>query len=301
MNNNTNIGLIVILVVLAIIVLVFIRRHFKQLIVPNVFLVTGAVKSGKTFLSLHEAIKIYKRNLRHYYIQKALYTLIGLGFKYENPPMFYSNVPVAMVKFNPLTEDIIYRRVRIPDKSVVFIDEVSLLADSMMYNDENKNNALILFYKLFAHYTHGGTCVLNTQSLADNHFSAKRCIGSYIYIYKRTKLPFFTILKVREMISMDGESTMNVIDEDLELSTRTIVVLNSTYKKYDCYAFSSFTDYLPMLVDYDAEKLSKNADLKVYYFVTLQKFGLKMNKEMQKHLTELEQEQVKEVAENGKD
>lgn len=299
--NNNQIGLIILIIIAGLIVLVFIRRHFKSLVVPNVFLVTGAVKSGKTFLSLHQAIKIYKKNLRHFYIMKVIYTLIGMGFKYEYAPMFYSNVPIATIKFNPLTEDIIYRRVRIPDKSVVFIDETSLLADSMMYVDEEKNNALTLFYKLFAHYTHGGTCVLNTQSIKDNHYSAKRCVGSYIYIYKRTKFPIFTLLKVREMISMDDDTSINVVDNDLELSTRTILVLNSTYKKYDCYAFSSFTDYLPYLVDYDAEKLTKNDDLKVYYFVTLQKFGKKMNKEMKKHLDEEQIKIIEEEVNNGEE
>ena len=40
-------------------------------------------------------------------------------------------MPLNKVKYNDLTLDIILREVRIPYKSVVLIDEASLLADSM--------------------------------------------------------------------------------------------------------------------------------------------------------------------------
>ena len=45
--------------------------------------------------------------------------------------MLYSNMPLNHVKYNDLTIDIIMRKVRIPYKSVVLIDEASLLADSL--------------------------------------------------------------------------------------------------------------------------------------------------------------------------
>ena len=63
-NSNSGIALIIIIVVLGLLLLVYLKRHFKKIIIPNVFLVTGAVKSGKTLLSVHYAIKIYKRNVR---------------------------------------------------------------------------------------------------------------------------------------------------------------------------------------------------------------------------------------------
>lgn len=287
--NNRATGLIIIIAILVIVLLVYFRRKFKRIILPNVFLVTGPVKSGKTFLSLHLAIKQYKKNVRAYHIVHFFKKIVGLADDDDLPPMLYSNIPLAKVKYNPLTLDIIYRRVRIPNKSVVLIDESSLMADSMLYNDEDINNALTIFYKLFAHYSHGGYCILDTQSLKDNHFSAKRCLGSYLYIFSRIKLPFISILKVREFVSMGGdESVINNVDADVELTTRNVIIFNNTYKKYDCYAYSSFTDYLPYQCDCDVLPLRYDDDLKIYRIVTLQSFGAKMNADMNKHLKELE-------------
>lgn len=295
---NNGIGFIILLAVALIILLIFIKRRFKRLIVPNVVLVTGAVKSGKTLLSVHLAIKYYRKNLRQFYFLKFFATLIGKGKDFTYPPMLYSNMPLAKVKYNALSRDIIERKVRIPNKSIVLIDEASLLADSMLYNDVFINDTLTSFYKLFAHYTHGGMCILDTQSMKDNHYSAKRCIGNYFYIHSRVKLPFISILRVREMISIDDDNTMNVVDKDLELTLRKVFIWNRVYKMYDCFAFSSFTDYKDYDVDYDVDILGYKDDLKIYNFVTYQHFGLKMNQEMSKHLEELQLYEGSLVLEN---
>lgn len=283
-NQNTSVGLIIIIAIVAIVLLIYLRRKFKRLVLPNVFLITGAVKSGKTLLSVHLAIKTYKRNLRHY----KMFGVIANAIKYvtrgkffahyvDEEPMLYSNIHLANVKYNILTLDVIRCKVRIPRKSVVLIDEYSLLADSMLYNDQKINNDLMVFTKLFAHITHGGTCIFDTQSPSDLHFTAKRCISSYLYIYERKKYPFISILKVREMMYDDSKSTINVIDEDLELNMRKIIILNSTYKKYDCYCYSTITDKKVCYVDYDVFIKDKNDDLKNYEIVTLQPFGREIN------------------------
>lgn len=284
-------GLIIVIVIVAIIVLVYIRRHFKAIVLPNVFLVTGAVKSGKTLLSVHLAIKQYKKNLRSYYLKKIFLSPIGLFDADKLPPVLYSNIPLAKTKYNPLTMEIVRREVRIPDKSVVLIDESSLFADSMLFNDINVNNQLQLFTKLFAHYSHGGTLIFDTQSIKDNHFSIKRCLGSYLYIYQRIKLPFISILKVREMISIDDDAVQNNISEDLELTLRKVIIFNSTYRKYDCYALSSFTDFLPFECDYDTPLLRYDDDLKVYRIVSFQTYGKVLNDIMEKHEKEVEEEE----------
>ena len=147
--------LFVLILIGVLFLLVYIRKKFKLLNLPCVFFVSGAVKSGKTLLSVHLAIKEYKKALRNWHIKRWL-VRIFLPFKYqykygawldwknsdyqempkydfevaEFPPMLYSNIPLAMVKYNRLTIEIIENSVRIPDKSVVLIDEVSLFADN---------------------------------------------------------------------------------------------------------------------------------------------------------------------------
>ena len=123
--------LIVILILIGVIVLLWwIARKFKLLNLPCVYFVSGAVKSGKSLLAVHMAIKEYKKNLRNYYIKKWFvkiflpfrykttyglfdrykannYQIEGLedmeGYKEYCPPMLYSNIPLACIRFNKLS------------------------------------------------------------------------------------------------------------------------------------------------------------------------------------------------------
>lgn len=280
--NSKVLGLLLILC-LVLFVLWWIRRKFKTLTLPCVFFVSGAIKSGKTLLSVHLAIKEYKKAVRHWKIRQFL--LLFFRFKKTDDdnyaPMLYSNIPLADVKYNPLTMDIILRQVRIPNKSVVLIDEVSLFADSMLFKDKELNNKLMAFYKLYGHYSHGGKMIIDSQSIADNHFSFKRCMGSYIYIYERRKYPFFSVLKVRELMYSEDNSIQNNFIEDAELSFRKILITNRTYNKYDCYCYSCFTDKLVYKVDYNAQKKSIKDNLKCYSILSLNDFVIEMNKKME--------------------
>ena len=274
-----NSGLLILLLIVVVLVLIFVRRHYKKLVLPNVFLVTGAVKSGKSFLSVSLAISTYKKNVRNYKIKKFVLHIFNKEIT-DLEPMLYSNIPLARTKYNPLTKDIVLQKVRIPSKSVVLIDEASLLADSMLFNDANINNALLRFVKLFAHYGHGSTLIVDTQSVSDLHFAFKRCISSYLYIYSRKKLPFITIMSVREMMYSEDNSLISVTTGDIELTMRRIVVFNSCYKKYDCYCYSIFTDDLQYQVDYEHKLRAYSGDLKAYTLVSFQKFTNEVNARM---------------------
>ena len=267
---------IIIILILGLFILRLVTRHFKRISLPCVILVSGAVKSGKSLLSVHLAIKEYKRALRSYKIKIYLKKFFHIPLKDDDyyEPMLYSNIPLADIKFNMLTIDIVLRKVRIPNKSVVLIDEASLLADSMLYQDKQINNNLMAFIKLYGHYTHGGKLIIDTQSICDLHFSFKRCLSQYLYIYERKKYPFISVLRVRELAySADDTTMVNSFNEDIELSLRSILIFNRTYDKYDCYCYSVFTDYLPYQVVYDVKKKSFKDDLKCRNIVTFQEFA----------------------------
>lgn len=294
---NSLIPIIVILVIIAVITYFYLKKC-KHLKLPNVYLITGAVKSGKSCFSVAMAVKQYKKNLFGWYLAYPIRLLIdwirslktkrtGEVFDTCIPlkPMLYSNIPLARVKCNLFTKDILLRKVRIPNKSVVLLDEVSLVADSMLFNDKQVNESLQLFVKLFGHYSHGGTLIVNTQSLKDCHFSFKRCVAQYLYIYHMTKGLFFNHFEVREMLyQSDDESSTNVtnnVNEDIETSTLKIWHLKKYMKMYDCYCYSCFTDNLKYQVDYDRPIKSKKDDLKAYVLVSLQDF--KTLKEVKKN------------------
>lgn len=270
--------LIILIGVVVLFLLHWINKHFKRINMPNVFLITGAVKTGKTLLSVHLARKEFRKARFQWYIKS--FFLRCLGREIPNKPMLYTNIPLARTEYNIVTFDILTCKVRIPDKSIVLLDEASLIADSMMFKDKKINNALMRFVKLFAHYTHGGKLIIDTQSISDLHFAFKRCLNQYIYIYSRVKFPFVTTMKVREMMYSDDGSMVNNSSEDIELSMRTIFMFNSTYSLYDCYCYSIFTDHLPYQVKYDTKKLTKDDDMKAYQLVSFQDFGKEINKLM---------------------
>lgn len=267
--------LFLLILVAVVIVLHWINKHFKRINMPNVFLITGAVKTGKTLLAVHLA----RKELRNARIKCAIknFFLRCLGRELEEKPMLYSNIPLAKTHYNLVTMDILLCKVRIPNKSIVLLDEASLIADSMMFKDKNINSRLMRFVKLFAHYTHGGKLIIDTQSLSDLHFAFKRCLNNYLYIYSRNKFPLITTMQVREMLYSDDGSMVNNSNEDIELSMRRIIILNYTYSLYDCYCYSVFTDHLPYQVKYDTKMLSKEDDMKAYQLVTFQDFGKEIN------------------------
>lgn len=248
---NNGIFLFIVIVIGIIILLFFLRRKLKILKLPNVFLITGAVKTGKSALSVHLGIKEYRKNVFKWFIGKGFYWLRYHSLSdYPEKPMLYSNIPLATMH-NRLTKEIIYREVRIPRKSVVIVDEASLFADSQLIKNKDINNALTLFSKLFGHATFGGMLIYNSQCISDLHYAIKRACGRYLYIYESTKYPFITIAKVREMVYSDDTSVVNDVSQDLEMSMRTMVYFNRVYKKYDAYCYSIFTDDKLIQVDYN--------------------------------------------------
>lgn len=280
---NNGAFLILAIIVGAIILLFFIRKKLKILKLPNVFLITGAVKTGKSALSVHLGIKQYRKNVFAWWFGKGIYWLRYHTLSdYPEKPMLYSNIPLA-TQHNRLTKEIIFRQVRIPKKSVVIIDEASLFADSQLIKNKDINNALTLFSKLFGHSTYGGTLIYNSQCISDLHYAIKRACGRYLYIYQSNKYPFITIAKVREMVYSDDTSVVNDVSQDLEMSMRTIIYFNMVYKKYDAYCYSVFTDDKMIQVDYNYKFDKKN--LKATEIVSFNQDFMMLGKKEIKHET----------------
>lgn len=233
----------------------YIHKNFKIPKIGSMVVVTGGVKSGKSTFSFHVAHTTYKRNLRNVKIRNFFSKI----FKKPQAelPLFYTTIPVE-TEHVLLTEDLLLRNTRFAYKSVIWVDEASLLADSQSYKDLDVNDRLMLFNKLIAHETRGGTIVYNSQSLADLHYSIKRCISETFYVHETFKwLPFFLVCTVREeRYSEDGQS-VNVYNSDVEESLKKVLVPKSVWKKFDCYCYSVMTDGKPI-----EKNINYNYDLK---------------------------------------
>lgn len=236
-------------------------------------MVTGGVKCGKSMLSVWLAKRKYKSQLRKWKIRKFFCKV----FRKPAPekPLLYSNVKLAGVSYSLLTTDMILRKVRPAFGSVVYIQEVSLLADSMYFKDMEVNERLLLFNKLFGHESHGGYLIYDTQSIQDNHYAVKRCLNSFFWVHHNVKIPFFVLLYVREFFYSEDKSTVNTVESDVEDNLKLILIPKKVWKMYDAYCYSAFTDGLPVQSGetFTPIRPFKKADLKTRRLVSLKRFA----------------------------
>lgn len=235
-------------VILICVVLFFIRKFLARFKFPKVSALavfTGAVKVGKSGVSLACAMSKYRAVHRRWRIRSFFRKMFRKSPIEE--PLFYSNIPLAGVKYHDLTTEHILRKVRFNFGSVVYVDEASLVADCYL----SKTNAdlsidLLKFFKLFGHETHNGYCIFNSQALSDLHIALRKCSSQYFYIHNTTSLPLLPIsfCKLREERYSEDGTTMNVYDNDVEESLKTVLFRKKTFKMYDPYAYSVLTDYL---------------------------------------------------------
>ena len=238
-----------IVIVLAVLILALIiywrvRRNFKFLKVPSVCLVTGGVKTGKSLLCVMLSTKDFIKRHRVWWFKKTFF------HKREEEPLFYTNVWINFGKIHHkldkciryISLDHLKREVRFNYKSVIYIQESSLMSDNMDFNDKERNCELSLFNKLIAHETKGGAVYYDTQSPLDNHYSVKRVSSTYFFIQKQLNLLLFHVLYVREMINT--ENGVNNFTDDVDLTTRKVLIPFWYHHRYDRYYFSFLTDNL---------------------------------------------------------
>ena len=132
-------------------------KHFKRIRCGAFVAFTGGVKCGKSSVSFNVALREFRARKRVYLVRK----FFG---KKEEEPLLYSNIPLA-VPYVPLTQELLLRKERFNYKSVIFIDEASLVADSMSFKDDSINDSLRDLTKLIGHETHGGVLILTGHSL----------------------------------------------------------------------------------------------------------------------------------------
>ena len=237
--------LLIIICAVALVLFFIIRKKVKYPKVGAFAMVTGAVKSGKSTFSVGLAIREHKRVLRKVKFVNFFRRLFGKSL--EEIPLLYSNIPLAYKYYSPVTTQHLRREARFNYRSICYLCEASLIADSMTFNDKLLNEQINLFCKLFGHATKGGKCIVDTQAICDLHFGFKRNTTTDFFIHHTLNIPLFPwlILKVQEeRYSEDGQVLAN---EDIEDRLSIVFVSKSTWKKFDCYCYSTFTDDKPTI------------------------------------------------------
>lgn len=318
--DDLNLGaifLFILILVTCIFLLYFFIFKVKHLKTPEVYMVDGGVKTGKSLVTVMLAVKQYRKNVRKYYIANFFIKIFNKLFWKNNPrklqerPMLYSNMPLYKVKYNQLTLDIMLWKVRIPHKSVVIIDEATLLADSMSgmvikgkkLNEEQQrkfddiNETLTLFLKTYGHQTHGGSCFYNSQQVIDLHFAFKRCTSTYLFLSKNRKYPFFCLLDVRELIHDESGDVTNVNRSDIDDDNKPLFVSKRWYKYYDRFYLDVLTKHLKLMVDYDVKIVQPRDKKELKEIITLGTYKrIKEYNESQQKPKEVKQDEKKQCA-----
>lgn len=256
-----------IIVALIILLLYLYYKHAKKFKFDSVVMINGAVGSGKSAMTFYQGIKAHRKGHAIWWRRTHIYSLLFKKLKDEEEPLLYCNIPVyknikkkELYKYyRPLTTEHILRIKRFNYKSVVCIDESSLLANSMtgsMRGQDFKeakliNDRLTLFLKLIRQEMHGSyrnifggyaNMFINTQSKNDNHFAFDRCLNQVLYITKNMNIPFFRIIWCRELLLIDSVENNFNDDYKEDISTRWYLMPKTIFKKYNSYAYSFLTD-----------------------------------------------------------
>lgn len=275
--------MLIIIIICAVVLLALIWHIFKIPKFGNLVLVNGGVKTGKTTMSVWLCIRQYRRQKRKWFIYNLIFYPLfhRLPFKkckmmkQKEYPLLYSNIPLAVKGYTPLTRSLIERKKRFRYGSVIYFCEAALIADSMSFRNELLNEQMMLLCKLIGHETRGGYLFIDTQSVCDLHYGIRRNLNQYFYIHHLTKwIPFFAVAWVREMKydgNTEGSSNeVNVFTDDVEETLRAVVIPKSTWRKFDCYCYSVFTDHLPVVTKqkhvgkWDVKKAKKIVSFKNY-------------------------------------
>lgn len=234
--------------IVAIILLVLILIYSRAPYMGCLTLITGALKSGKTLMGLRCAMRKYKMARIKWKLTCLFRRLIRKPLPEE--PLFYTNIAVAGIRFVPVTLDILYRKVRVARKSVMFLSETSLIADSMTVRDALLNEEINTFFKLYGHESHGGKCIIETQNVLDNHYAIKRCLTFYYNIDANFSLPFFKLVRFYKVFYSDDDTVRNVVSLNSSVEYSYMLIPKSMFTRYDSYTYSWLTDDLPLLSDY---------------------------------------------------
>ena len=247
--------MVILILIAAAFLLFLLWRILKIPKFGNMTLVTGGVKTGKSTMSIWLSVRQFWRQKRKWWIyNNIMYPAfhwipmkIFKGMKKKEKPLYYSNIPVDIKDYVPLTTDLIERRKRFRYGSVIYMCESSLVADSQCIKDPIINEEMLLLNKLIAHETKGGYLFYDTQSIGDNHYAVKRCLSTYFYIHHMRKIPFFCLAWVRELKYSEDGAEVNTFESDVEDSLKLVIIPKKVWKLFDCYCYSALTDHLPVV------------------------------------------------------
>ena len=255
-------------IIIGIITLVILYAIFKPYFIKydTTLLFTGTLGGGKTLNAVKTGTKIYKKTLwdikrKNFFIRqfnkirklhnKKVDKRINKHKKHTGKywtikdqyelPRLISNIPIRIkggkheIWSNVLEKDMLLLKKRIPEYSVVIIDEIPQLINQFNWNIEEVQNNVNEFATFFRHYI-GGKLIMTSQSDSQVVKQIRDKMNTFYWLSNFRKfLFFFYKCDVCQFISSDVVGNVNT--GFVEDNTKTIYGTLFT-KKYDSRCYS---------------------------------------------------------------
>lgn len=209
-----------------------------------VTLYTGGNGSGKSFFAVRDAIVDLRKNRLKVFFKNINPVRRIIKRQPKIPkPLLISNIPIR-VGFREMSvkldTDLLLLKKRVPQLSIVFIDEVNLFLSQMDYKIKSEK-VLNEFCTLYRHQSLGGSLYLTTQSVNKIHwifrYTANRSYNLCEFRKPILGLPILAWVKCRN-VSI-GDDIKMVEDDNLEDGYRNLFALFPLRRKYDTYVYSN--------------------------------------------------------------
>lgn len=242
--------LILLIVVGAIVLFIYYKAKKSTLPMYSecIRLYTGAPGSGKSLNASKECYEAYKRQRFRHGIYKAfpepLKFIPKKLFKgSEHPATMYSTIPFIIgyknkqpIYANPLEKEHLLLRKRLPQKTVLFIDEAGAFMSQWDYDNPYVREQVQYFFRYFRHWI-DGTLIMTEQASGRLSKCIREVIGKYYYLDSFHKvLGFLPIAKINVTPMILAEDTATRINT--EVNEWSIYCWLIGKKRYDSKAYS---------------------------------------------------------------
>lgn len=273
------------LIIVVIIVLVFVIKHYKTPRIETWNMISGHVGGGKSSSCVCRIV----RQLRKYYF-------LFRNRKIKNDYIILSNFPMGKLERKTgkryikiwfkkiycydLNINILLLKEKLPqDEVILVIDEFSDVASQFDYNNPLVKDNIKEFVSKFRHYTHGkGYGYIIDQCSQEIFLQARRRIAYCYNMVNCIKIKFLPIIifEYRKiMISDEVDNVLSVDKGTNEEDLQKFIFFVNPFKLYDSYYLSDRYNAVSKIVDLKTSQSLKRNDtfklpkVKTMYYETL--------------------------------
>ena len=239
---------LIVLLLLGLILFFILKPYFIKY--DTIICFTGGLGSGKSFNSSNVAVNLLKRMRFKIWI----YNHLPWNRKRKKErPQLYSNIPVRIGFFENarvLKDEHLLLQERLPEKSIVYIDEIDQFANQLEFRNPNlarlkdgSGGAFDEFCRFFRHYTKGGYLVINTQCSDNIVLNVRRRFNTFfnLFHFRAWGIPLIwpNIIYSCKIRNMSLSEDVKVIEEgNTEDNMRNLIGFFPLFRRYDTYCYS---------------------------------------------------------------